>query len=211
MLESVSEVQRLRWIRSGGAFQALGVPRFVDSAGRVVLGNDGNPLPGSVYFTSLNDTSIGRGINSDTRPPAAAPGDWGGIDFRNQIDSSVAGRRKLEAQGLFLNSIMQADVRFGGGQVVVDGVSQVITPIHMVDSRPTIANSLITRSSDAAMAATPNSFKESNFEDPATQGASPFISDFQELVHPFMATDSLPTRSTASSSRLVPGLLRRPK
>ncbi|HUP77929.1 MAG TPA: hypothetical protein VM260_05140, partial [Pirellula sp.] len=79
------------------------------------------------------------------------------------------------------NSIVHSDIRFGGGQVVVDGVSQVITPIHMVDSRPSIINNLITRSSDAAMAATPNSFKEDDFLDPRSQSNGFFVPDYDRV------------------------------
>ncbi len=166
--------------RSGGALQVLGVPRLMDTFGNVIFDANGDAVPGSVYFTSLHE-NIGRGVNTDRTPPAAAPGDWGGIDFRNQIDGSDQGRRDWEREGLFLNSIVHADIRFGGGQVVVDGVSQVITPIHMVDSRPTIANNIITRSADAAMAATPNSFRESNFQDPRSQLAGLFIADYDRV------------------------------
>jgi hypothetical protein len=167
--------------RSGGSLQVLGVPRIIDSRGFVVADQNGDPLPNSVYFTSLNDRELGKGSNRDQLPPAPQRGDWGGLDLRNRIDASQTGRRNLEAAGLFLNSIVHADLRYGGGQVVVDGVSQVITPIHMVDTRPTIANSVISFSADAAMSATPNSFLESNFQDPATQGTAPFIADFDRV------------------------------
>ncbi len=169
--------------RSGGALQVIGIPRFIDSNGNVISDLSGAPVPGSVYFTTINDTQYGVSTNRGANPPAAAPGDWGGIDLRNQIDSSLASaiRPNKEQQGMFLNSIVHSNVRFGGGQVIVDGVSQVITPIHMVDSRPTVANSLITRSADAAMAATPNSFRESNFQDPNSQLNARFISDFDRV------------------------------
>ncbi len=62
-----------------------------------------------------------------------------------------------------MNWISHANIKYGGGQVVVDGVSQVITPVQMIDARPTIVYSMITTSADAAMSATPNSFKESDF------------------------------------------------
>jgi hypothetical protein len=168
--------------RSGGALQVMGVPRLIDSSGRVISDSSGSPVSGSVYFTSINDR-IGIGANRDIAPPAASAGDWGGIDIRNRIDASLntPNRRDRELQGLFLNSVVHSDIRFGGGQVIVDGVSQVITPIHIVDSRPAILNNLITRSADAALAATPNSFKESNFVDPASQAAGRFIADFDRV------------------------------
>lgn len=148
--------------RSGGTLQLLGIPDT------------------KVIVTSINDT-VGIGVNPDRTPPAAAPGDWGGIDFRNRIDGSDETRIDKERIGLFLNSVIHSDVRFGGGQVVVDGVSQVITPIHMVDSRPSIINNLITRSADAALAATPNSFKEDDFLDPRSQANGFFIPDYDRV------------------------------
>ncbi|MFO0922525.1 MAG: hypothetical protein U0905_08590 [Pirellulales bacterium] len=166
--------------RSGGALQSLGIPRLIDSSGNVIYDLNGDAIPGSVFFTSLNDT-IGKGSNLDRTPPAAAPGDWGGIDFRNQIDGNDESRKDLERSGLFLNSIVHSNIKYGGGQVVVDGVSQVITPIHMLDSRPTISYNTISLSADAAMAATPNSFRESNFQDPRSQATGSFIADFERV------------------------------
>ncbi|MFN7841606.1 MAG: dockerin type I domain-containing protein [Pirellula sp.] len=148
--------------RSGSALQVLGTP---DS--RVII-------------TSINDTT-GVGSNPDRTPPPAAPGDWGGLDFRNKIDGSDETRTDRERNGLFLNTVYHSDVRFGGGQVIVDGVSQVITPINIIDSRPTIANSLVTRSADAAMSATPNSFREDNYRDPRSQATGLFVPDYERV------------------------------
>ncbi|XZE21695.1 GEVED domain-containing protein [Pirellulaceae bacterium SH449] len=148
--------------RSGGALQVLGTP------------------DARVIITSINDRT-GVGVNPDLNPPAARPGDWGGIDFRNKIDGSDETRTDRERNGLFLNTIYHSDIRFGGGQVIVDGVSQVITPINIIDSRPTIANSLVTRSADAAMSATPNSFREDNFRDPRSQATGFFIPDYDRV------------------------------
>jgi hypothetical protein len=136
--------------RSGGTLQLLGVPDT------------------KVIVTSINDTT-GIGLNPDRTPPAPGAGDWGGIDFRNRIDGGDETRVDKERNGLFLNSVIHSEIRYGGGQVVVDGVSQVITPINLIDARPTILNNLITLSSDAAMSATPNSFKEDDFADPRSQ------------------------------------------
>ena len=148
--------------RSGGTLQLLGIP---DS---------------KVIVTSIHDTT-GIGVNPDRTPPAPSPGDWGGLDFRNRIDGSDATRTDKERAGLFLNALYHADVRFGGGQVIIDGLSQVITPINIIDSRPTIANSLITRSADAAISATPNSFREDDFRDPKSQAAGLFIPDYDRV------------------------------
>src|SRR5690606_15015262 len=56
----------------------------------------------------------------------------------------------------------------------------------MVDSRPSVLSSTITLSADAAMSATPNSFKESNFHSPSEQaGAAAFTVDC-DRVGPFL-------------------------
>lgn len=148
--------------RSGGSLQLLGIP---DS---------------KVIVTSIHDT-VGVGVNPDKTPPAPGPGDWGGIEFRNRIDGGDETRTDRERDGLFLNTVVHSDLRFGGGQVFVDGVSQVITPIHIIDSRPSIANNLITQSADAAMSATPNSFREDNFNDPRSQGNGLFVADYDRV------------------------------
>ncbi|MFM8214492.1 MAG: hypothetical protein ACKN82_07635, partial [Pirellula sp.] len=148
--------------RSGGSLQLLGIPDT------------------KVIVTSIHDTT-GIGVNPDRTPPAPAAGDWGGLDFRNRIDGSDETRTDRERAGLFLNSLYHADIRFGGGQVIIDGVSQVITPINIIDSRPTIANSLITRSADAAISATPTSFREDDFRDPKSQAAGRFIPDYDRV------------------------------
>jgi hypothetical protein len=148
--------------RGGGALQLLGTP---DS---------------KVIVTSIHDT-VGVGSNPDRTPPPARAGDWGGIDFRNRIDGSDQTRTDKERAGLFLNAVIHSDIRFGGGQVLVDGVSQVITPINIIDSRPTIANNTITRSADAAMSATPNSFREDDYRDARSQATGLFIPDYERI------------------------------
>lgn len=167
--------------RSGSSLQVLGTPRLLSNTGAVLVDSVGLPVTGSVYFTSLHDRTLGRDTNADRFPPPVAAGDWGGIDFRNRVDSTDASRTNLERDALFLNSLTFADIRFGGGQVVVDGNSQVIAPVAMVDSRPTVAYSSITRSADAAMSATPNSFLESNFQDPQSQITGLYSSDVRRV------------------------------
>lgn len=166
--------------RSGGSLLVLGTPKLVDSNGQVLTDAQGVPVAGSVYFTSANHSTLGRSANPSVVGSTPSPGDWGGIDIRNRVDQANPARVNNEAQGQFLNWVAHADIRFGGGQVVIDGVSQVVTPIQMVDSRPTIGNSVITRSADAAMSASPNSFLESNFHSPLEQSAAstPFSVDY---------------------------------
>ena len=150
--------------RSGGALQVLGTPET------------------SVYFTSLNDESIGVDHNPLTTVPRA--GDWGGISFRSDVDREE-GRFIYESVGVFLNYVNHADLRFGGGDIVVNSIEQVVTPIQMVETRPTITFNTITNSADAALSADPNSFEETNFHAVDSLGvdyqATAFTSDYDRI------------------------------
>ena len=119
--------------RAGAALQVLGTP--------------GN----KVQFTSFHDDTIGG--SSDGQGPAVTGGQWGGIIFRQDSDSAT--RR------VFLNSVSQADIRYGGGQVTIDSQLQSIAPLHLETSRPTIAFNDVRNSAGAAISADPNSFEES--------------------------------------------------
>ncbi len=172
--------------RSGGTLMVLGIPTLQTSTGAVLKDASGNPVAGSVVMTSWSDASVGK---STTPPPTTGQtivgptaGDWGGIDIRARVDAAN-GRNLWDDQGIFLNWISNVDLRYGGGQVVVDGTSQSITPVQMVDSRPTLISSTITRSADAALSATPDSFKESNFHSPQEQAgaAAPFSVDYDRV------------------------------
>lgn len=169
--------------RSGGSLLVLGTPKIVGSDGQVLADAQGRPVAGSVYFTSSNHASLGKNANPSVVGSTPLPGDWGGIDFRNRIDQTEPGRVNNEAQGQFLNWVAHADIRYGGGQVVIDGISQVVTPIQMIDARPSVGNSAITRSADAAMSASPNSFLETNFHSPLEQAVSmtPFSVDYDRV------------------------------
>ena len=165
---------------SAGSLMVLGTPVLVDSAGAVLKDAAGLPSSGNVFFTSISDTTLGKNASTgNTATPLA--GDWGGIDFRNRVDSQDETRKNFERIGQFVNWVSHADMRYGGGQVVVDGVSQVVTPIQMVDSRPSVVFSQITKSADAAMSATPNSFKESNFHTPDEQRSVAFTTDYSRV------------------------------
>lgn len=122
--------------RSRGAIQVLGTPKQ------------------SVFFTSFNDPAVGV----DTNPLGVGPqrGEWGGLVFRDDSD--------LESEGVFVNYVNHADIRFGGGQVEVNSVRSVFNPVHMVTSRPTVSYNVITDSADAALSADPNSFEDTKFE-----------------------------------------------
>ena len=159
-----SENQGATADRSGSALQVLGTPFQ------------------QVYFTSYNrvvdqastvEPQIGKPENSGSE--RADEGDWGGIAFRNDIDKAD-GRFDYERRGIFMNYISNADIRYGGGQVVVNSTARTVNPIHLTDSRPTISNNRITFNADAAMSANPDSFEESNFSSP--QYGSTFNTSF---------------------------------
>ena len=55
-------------------------------------------------------------------------------------------------------------MRYGGGDVTVNSVRSVYTPIHMVEARPEITHNVITLSADAAISGDPNSFADNSFQ-----------------------------------------------
>lgn len=159
-----SENQGASADRSGGALQVLGTPWQ------------------EVYFTSYNrtvdplsTTEPQIGIPENSGSERADEGDWGGIAFRNDIDQAD-GRFDFERRGIFLNYISNANIRYGGGQVVVNSTARTVNPIHLTDARPTIINNRIALNADAAMSANPDSFEESNFSSP--QFGSTFNTSF---------------------------------
>ncbi len=146
--------------RSAGALQVLGTPAQ------------------AVYFTSYFDEQIGL----DTQLPTTFPkaGDWGGIIYRNDLDNAEE-RFNYEDQGIFLNYVNHADIRYGGGNVEIDSVKQIVTPVAMVEARPTITFNSITVSADAPVSADPNSFEETNFHAPVFQLQGTFTSDYERV------------------------------
>lgn len=146
--------------RSAGSLQVLGTPRE------------------SVYFTSWMDETIGRDTYAPTTTPVA--GDWGGILFKADLDNADA-RFNYEREGIFLNYVSHADIRYGGGQVRIDNVDQVINPVQMIQMRPTLTYNRITSSAGAAMAADPDSFEETNFLAPQYQLVNQFTPDYERV------------------------------
>ena len=65
--------------RSLAALQVLGTP-ILSEAGGTVTGS------GEVIFTSYDNQTIG--INTNPLQTTAIPGNWGGIEFRNDFDYS---------------------------------------------------------------------------------------------------------------------------
>ena len=120
--------------RAGASLQVLGTPT------------------NNVQFTSYHNDSVGG--NSDGVGPAVAGGQWGGLVFRADSDSPT--------KKAFVNSISQATITYGGGQVFVDSRLDSFAPIQLESSRPTLAFNTIQNSVGAAIAATPNSFEDGN-------------------------------------------------
>jgi len=145
--------------RSGATLQVLGTPQQ------------------RVFFTSIDDEDVGKDTTVLATTPN--PGDWGGIIVRGDVDHEEQ-RFDYENEGVFLNSIYQAELRYGGGAVVGDSVSGVVNPVHIVRARPSIAFNRIMQSADAAMSATPDSFAETNFHAPEFQ-TTVFTSDYGRI------------------------------
>ena len=120
--------------RAGAAIQVLGTP-------------DRN-----VIFSSYHDDFVGG--DSDNVGLDVNGGQWGGIVLRKDSDSA--------SKKAFVNSIANASIRYGGGQVLVDSSLEPFAPIQLESTRPTIAFNTITDSAGAAIAADPNSFEDSN-------------------------------------------------
>lgn len=147
--------------RSGGALQVLGKPDQ------------------QVIFTSLLDETIGTDTTST--PTTANTGNWGGLSFRNDVDESQ-GRFSYRSEGIFLNHVGQAILKFGGGNAVVDSILQPINPVNLIDAQPTITYNNITDSADSALAANPDSFEEFTFHTPEFQDGAPnFNSDYKRI------------------------------
>lgn len=122
--------------RSQGALQILGTPDH-----QVILTAYGNDAIGG------DDDGLSDGANR---------GDWGGIVFRADSD--------LEDSGVFLNSVNNASISYGGGSVFVNSVLQTFSPIYTESARPTIWQNTIFNNADSAISADPRSFEDSRFE-----------------------------------------------
>ena len=186
--------------RSGGAFQVLGATTLldlsihdgVDGAGRLIVPGPGEvsttEIPesgpsdlyrhGSVIFTSINDSTVGASNESNGNPRR---GDWGGIVYRRDLDVTE-GRADLEDNGIFLQSVRQADLIYGGGSdLLIDSVQTTVNPIQVFGTRPTIAFNQIRQSADAAISASPDSFLETSYSEPQFQVAGEFVPDYERI------------------------------
>ncbi|MFN8740790.1 MAG: hypothetical protein ACK5YR_12765, partial [Pirellula sp.] len=139
-----------------------------------VLGRPGQP----VRFTSHFDQTVGQDTNPLNTTPT--PGQWGGIEIRNDFDRAQ-GRLDREREGIFLNSIFQADIKFGGGRVGAGSQARPVSPIHLSEARPLIVGNSITRNADAAISIDPDSFEETLFTEPRYQQVGVFIPDYSRV------------------------------
>lgn len=177
--------------RSGGALQVLGTPRLVDLTDPVISGNsvtnrgivprlaNGDFVSGSAIFTSTRDRSVDTPVAGNSAAPT--PGNWGGLIFRRDLDQA-AGREDLEDQGIFLQTVNHADIRFGGGaNILIESVQQAVNPIQMINLRPNVTFNTIQRSANAAMSAAPDSFEETSFQAPRFQADGTFTADYDRV------------------------------
>jgi hypothetical protein len=165
--------------RSGGALQVLGTPKLLNSSGNPIRNTDGSIATGHVFFTSWLDERTGFDNYQPTTTPA--PGDWGGILFKRDLDKSV-GRFDLEDEGIFRQYVNFADMKYGGSSsVVIDSVQQTVNSVQITDMRPTITFNRITLAADSAISATPDSFEETLFSDPRFQRNGSFTPDYDRV------------------------------
>jgi hypothetical protein len=165
--------------RSGGALQVLGTPKLLNASGNALRNADGSVATGHVYFTSWMDQQIGLDNYAPTTVPA--PGDWGGLVFKRDLDKSV-GRFDLEDEGIFRQYVNFADMRYGGSSaVVIDSSQQTVNSVQIADMRPTVTFNRITLAADSAISATPDSFEETLFSDPRFQRKGSFTPDYDRV------------------------------
>jgi len=149
--------------RSRGALQVFGTPEL------------------SVYFSSYYDKTIG--VDNGGAYYVPQPGNWGGLVFRNEIDYDVRAtsdpnRVILETEGIFLNYVNHADIRYGGGRMTTNNL--IYTPIQMIEARPTVSYNTIRYSANAAMSGDPNSFADTRFWGTDALG-NDYITDYQRI------------------------------
>ena len=177
--------------RSGGALQVLGTPRLVGLS----LNPESEPIvttlisdvdegingydDGSVIFTSMRDRRAD--VAAAGASPTAQAGDWGGLIFRRDLDQ-FEGRRNLEDEGIFLQHVNHAEIRYGGSSnVLIDSVQRLVNPILVINLRPTITFNEITRSADSAISASPDSFEETSYQAPRFQQGGVFTADYERV------------------------------
>ena len=143
------------------------------SVGSTTLSDEADVSAGAIQLLGTPDLDVimtsylNEDIGFDTNPHVTTPeqGDWGGILIRKDLDRSE-NRFLWDKEGIFLNYVNHVDFTYGGGNVRIDGVDQVVNPVSMIEAQPTISFNTISLSADAALSADPNSFRESNFHSP---------------------------------------------
>jgi len=141
--------------RSLAALQVLGAPQILD--------HDGVVIDGTVHLTSLREErrdGVLFGIDVLPGQPTPTSGDWGGIEFRNDFDYSE-GRPVWESEGIFLDYVSHADIRYGGGSITP--LDPAVTPLQLHQSRPTLIHNQISEAREAAISADPDSFQRADF------------------------------------------------
>lgn len=154
--------------RSFASLQVLGVPErfdpYVNAAGELV--QDTERADRRVIFTSYNEDGVGDRSNLQFAPAA---GDWGGVFFNNEVDREEQ-NGNWQDNGIFLNSVVGGDFRYGGGIASINGEDFTLAPVYLEESRPALYFNQIVASAGAAFSADPNSFEQTNFQvyDPTT-------------------------------------------
>lgn len=175
--------------RSGSVLQVLGTPRLLqlstgdEQVTTEILGDENVFSPGyddgRVIFTSLRDREVDAAASGNS--PQASAGDWGGLIFRRDVDQAQ-GRRDLEDEGVFLQRVNHAELRYGGSSnILIDSIQQLVNPIQIVNLRPTVTFNEITQSADSAISAAPNSFEETSFQEPRFQQGGSFTADYDRV------------------------------
>ncbi|WP_143543664.1 S8 family serine peptidase [Rhodopirellula sp. MGV] len=170
--------------RSGGALQVLGTPRMLQVGEPGAPGSNDTGLTdlgvnGDVVFTSTRDRVVDAAAAGNS--PLPDDGNWGGIIFRSDLDRNE-GRKNIEDEGIFLQVINHADIRYGGGSnILINSIQQTVNPIQIVDLRPTITFNRLTRNASAAMSASPDAFLETRFQSPRYQQAGAFVADYGRI------------------------------
>ncbi len=132
--------------RSNGSLQVLGTPGD------------------NVVFTSLYNNAI-AGTSDPLHLGGPSAGDWGGIIFNQSSDFQG---KDSQGNGVFLDSVNQASLSYGGGKVTVDSVQEIVDPIDISNpsgtsaffARPAVWFNNITLSADSAISADPNSLAD---------------------------------------------------
>ena len=148
--------------RSGSSIQVLGTPDL------------------AAFFTSYSDTT--KGVNSHPFNSVPVPGQWGGIQVRNDVDRSQ-GRPDAEREGIFANYINHASIEYGGG--VITTLGETIDAIQLHEARAEVSYNTIENSARAAISVDPNTFEYTTFVAPRYQRSSTsgngFVADYHRI------------------------------